>query len=216
MITVPLITGIIVLANPFINLILSDVFLPAAPVLVSLSFFVFLFCLNGPYDSLIRGMDKPSILAKIGIFMCLTVIVLDYLFIPKNGLLSIFGISGPTGAAFATVFSTLVGFFALRLYAKRLTGIKLLQSHTPRQIIASLIMGIILYLLAFRSSIFATIHWHHLLILVGIGIAIYFGLLYLLKEFNKKDLDFFLDILHPKKMMKYVSSELKEKPKKPV
>lgn len=49
----------------------------------------------------------------------------------------------------------------------------------------------------------------------GIGLAIYLGLLFVLREFKKQDLNFFLDILHPKEMLKYISSELKEKPKKP-
>ena len=50
---------------------------------------------------------------------------------------------------------------------------------------------------------------------VGLGLGVYLGILFVLKEFNKKDLNFFLDILHPIKMLKYASSELKEKPKKP-
>ena len=50
------------------------------------------------------------------------------------------------------------------------------------------------------------------MIFAAIGLAIYLGVLYLLREFNKEDFHFFLDIIHPKKMMKYISSELKEKP----
>ena len=52
-----------------------------------------------------------------------------------------------------------------------------------------------------------------LLMFAGIGLAIYLSVLFLLKEFNKNDFNFFLDILHPEKMLKYVSTELKDKPK---
>jgi len=48
----------------------------------------------------------------------------------------------------------------------------------------------------------------------GFGIAVYLGVLFLLREFKKGDFLFFLDIIHPHKMMKYISSELKDKPKK--
>ncbi|GAG43510.1 unnamed protein product, partial [marine sediment metagenome] len=39
------------------------------------------------------------------------------------------------------------------------------------------------------------------------------GVLFVLKEFKKQDLNFFLEILRPKDMLKYISSELKEKPR---
>jgi len=35
--------------------------------------------------------------------------------------------------------------------------------------------------------------------------------LFLLKEFNKKDFNFFLDIIHPKQMLSYIKSEFKNK-----
>jgi O-antigen/teichoic acid export membrane protein len=215
MITIPLIIGIMVLANPIIRIVLTDSFLPAAPVLFILAIYILLICLDSPYYTLITGMDKPSIVAKIGVFTCVINIVLCYLFIPKNGLLSTFGINGPEGAAVAVTLTLLFEYFLLRIVAKKLTGIKILQSYTIRQIIAGLVMGIILYLLAFHTSFFPIIHWYHLAMFIVLGLLAYFAVLLLLKEFNKNDLYFFLDLLHPKKMLKYISSELKEKPRKP-
>ncbi|MCK5636980.1 MAG: polysaccharide biosynthesis C-terminal domain-containing protein, partial [Thermoplasmatales archaeon] len=160
MITIPILIGIMVLANPLINIVMSDAFLPAASVLIILAVFISISCLNSPYSSLIKGMDKPSILTKIGIATCLISIILNYLFIPKDGLLSSFGINGAAGAAGATVISALVGFILLRIAVKKLTGINILQSHTPRHIIAGLIAGIILYYLAFATSLFPSIYWY--------------------------------------------------------
>jgi peptidoglycan biosynthesis protein MviN/MurJ (putative lipid II flippase) len=157
---------------------------------------------------LISGINRPGIAAKIGFAICVTNISLNYLFIPKQGLLSSFGINGPTGAAIATVLSSLVGFFGLRLAAKKLTGIKLLQSHTPRHIIAGLVMAGILY---YTNSLIPLVRWYHLLGFAGIGLAVYLGVLLVLKEFTKKDLHFFLDMIHPKEMLSYIKSELKEK-----
>jgi Na+-driven multidrug efflux pump len=87
------------------------------------------------------------------------------LFIPRDGSLSFLGVNGPTGAAIATLSSSLVGLFGLWLAAKKLTGMRL---------------------------------------------AIYLGLLFVLKEFKKNDLHFFLDLLRPKEMLNYIKSELKE------
>lgn len=213
MIMIPPIVVIIIFVNPLINIMLNSAFLPAAPVLITLAIYAFIFGLNRPYGALITGMNRPGILAKIGFAICATNIPLNYLFIPRWGLLSPLGINGPTGAAIATILSVLVGFFGLRLAAKKLTGIKLLQSHTPRHIIAGFVVGVVLYYLAYRTSLFPVIQWYTLLMFTGIGLAIYLGLLFALREFNKKDLNFFLNILHPKEMLKYISSELKEKPK---
>ena len=208
MVMIPPIVVIILFAKPVIDIMLSSAFLPAASVLITLIIYAFITSLVMPYSSLISGINRPGVAAKIGFAICVTNISLNYLFIPRGGLLSSFGISGPTGAAVATVVSSLVGFFGLRLASKKLTGIKLIQSHTPRHIIAGLIMAGVLY---YVGSLLPLIRWYHLLIFAGIGLAIYLGVLFVLKEFKKQDLMFFLDMLHPKEMLSYIKSELKEK-----
>jgi O-antigen/teichoic acid export membrane protein len=213
MIMIPPIVVIIVLAHPVINIFLSSVFIPAASVLIVLSIYIFIFSLNRPYSALITGMNRPGITARIGLMICLVNIPLNFLFIPHNGLLSPIGINGPTGAAVATLCSVLVGFIGLRYSARKLSGIKLLQSHTLRHIIAGIVMGVVLHLVAIRTSWFPDVYWYFLLMFAGIGLTIYLGVLFLLREFNKNDFNFFLDILHPEKMLKYVSTELKDKPK---
>jgi len=189
----------------------DSAFLPAAPVLIALAIYTFISAIRTPFVSLIGGMNRPGIAAKIGGTICVVNIVLNYLFIPKDGLLSPFNINGPTGAAIATILSISVGFIGLQLAVKKLTGIKLLQSHTPRHIIAGFIMGAVLYYLAYRTLLFPVIQWYTLLVFSGIGLGIYLAVLFVLKEFKKKDLFFFLDLLHPKEMLRYIKSELKSK-----
>ncbi|RLF51316.1 MAG: flippase [Thermoplasmata archaeon] len=210
MIIIPQMVVIIVFVKPVINIMLSDAFLPASSVLITLTIFAFITSLNMPYSSLIAGIDKPGVTAKIGVAICVINITLNYLLIPQKGLFSPFGINGPTGAAVATVLSNLTGFFTLRIAAKKLTGIKLLQTHIPRHVVAGLIMAGILY---YTGSIFSVFRWYHLLSLSLVGLGIYIFVLFLLKEFKKEDLTFFLDLLHPKKMFNYVTSELKDKEK---
>jgi len=221
MVLVPPVIVIIVFVYPVINIMLNSSFLPAAPVLIIMMLYLFMFSINRPYGSLIRGIDRPDLTVKIGLGSCIANIVMNLLFIPKNGLLSnlsigqyVISINGATGAAVATGLSTLVGFFGLRLVSKKLIGIKLFQTHTPRHIIAGLVTGGILYYLAYETSLFPTIHWYYLLMFAGLGLGIYLLVLFVLREFNKDDLKFFLDILRPREMLKYISSELKDDPKK--
>ena len=215
MVIIPPIVVIIIFVRPVINIMLDSAFLPAASVLMILTIYIFIRSLNYPYEALVRGINKPTIAMNIGIVICVLNIILNFLFIPRDGLLSSIGITGPTGAAIATTISLLIGFLLLRSIIKKFVGIRLWQSHTPRHIIAGLVMGGVLYFLAYRTSFFPAVHWYHLFIFAGLGLAIYLLVLLLFKEFKKQDLRFFLDILRPKEMFKYISSELKEKPKKP-
>jgi peptidoglycan biosynthesis protein MviN/MurJ (putative lipid II flippase) len=136
---------------------------------------------------------------------------LNYLFIPEWGLLSPLGINGPVGAATATVLSQLVGFVGLRVAARRLTGIKLMQTNTPRHIVAGIVMGIVLYYL---NSLVPLVRWYHLIGFALVGVAVYVGVLVIVREFKKRDLNFFLDLAHPAGMLEYIKSELKGKTRK--
>ena len=208
MVAIPLITFVIIFPEPIINIVLSSAFLPAASTLAMLAVYVFILSLTRPYSSLIIGINRPDIAAKIGVGMCIVNIGLNYLFIPEWGLLSPLGINGPVGAATATALSQLVGFIGLRVAAMRLTGIKLMQTNTPRHIVAGVVMGIGLYYL---NSLVPLVRWYHLIGFALVGIAVYIGVLVIIREFKKRDLKFFLDLAHPVGMLDYIKSELKGK-----
>jgi O-antigen/teichoic acid export membrane protein len=201
---------IIVFANAVISIMLNSAFLPAAPTLVVLTLYAAIASFMAPYYSLLVGMNKPGTYAKIGLGISLIAIALNLVFIPQWGLLTTVGINGPTGAAVALMVANLVGFVWIRLAAKKLTGIQLLQSHTPRHIIAGAAMGLLLYLVAFRTGFFPNIHWYHFLLFAGIGLVVYLAVLFVLREFTKNDFDFFIELLHPKKMLQYIKTEVKE------
>ena len=216
MIMIPPIVVIIVFSYPMINIMLDRSFLPAAPVLMILAIYSFVSGMKSPYTSLIHGINKPGIGTKVGFVICSLNIVLNLLFIPKSGILSQIiindiRINGPTGAAVATVISSLSGLILLKMYSYRLTSIKFSKKPMFLHIFSGFIMGSILYIIAYKTSFFPNIHWYYLFIFSIIGLGIYIAILYLLKEFKKQDLDFFLSILHPKEMLKYVKSELSNK-----
>ena len=215
MIMVPPVVIIIVFVYPVIKILLSNEFLPAASVLIVLTIYTYIISLNRPYSSLINGMNRPAILTKISLIIVFVNIPLNYLFIPRNGLLSPIGINGATGAGIATVISAIIGYIGMRLAAKKLTDIKLEQTHMLLHIFAGFIMGVVLYFLAFRVLSLEIVPWYLLIMFIGIGVVVYVLVLTLLKEFNRKDFNFFLGLLNPKEMFNYVSSELKHKPKKP-
>ncbi|MBN1860289.1 MAG: flippase [Candidatus Thermoplasmatota archaeon] len=206
MVMIPPVIIFIVFAYPVIGTILSSAFYPAASTLVVLTIYVYILSLTRPCFALCSGINKPIIGAKIGVAMCLITILLNFLFIPRDGLLSQYGVNGPVGASVATVISGLVGFIWFKITVKKMFKIKMKYNHILRHILAGSIMAIILYYL---SSLFITIQWFLLIFFSFIGLAIYVGILYVFKEFNKNDLHFFLNLLKPKGMLNYIKSELK-------
>ncbi|MBU2565591.1 MAG: flippase [Candidatus Thermoplasmatota archaeon] len=207
MVVCPIIVFIIVFRKPVIDVALSSAFYPAAPVLVVLLIYVLIVSLSNPYALMVTGMNRPGLAAKAGFIVCVTNIVLNILFIPKNGTLSIFGINGSTGAAIATAISGFIGLIMFMFLSKRLVGIKI--SKKPLlHMSAACVMGCLLYYL---STLTAFVRWYHLVFFGIIGLVAYLGILYLFKEFTREDLNFFLDTVNPKEMAGYVKSELKRK-----
>lgn len=211
MVMMPPVFFILVFSLPIIRIMLSSAFFPAASVLIVLSFYHLLFGLNIPFQSLITGINKPGLLAKNTIIISILNIILNLLFVPENGALSIVGITGALGAAVATVLSFSIGFIRLRYIAKKHVDITLFPKSLFKHLFAGIVMAIVLFSFDYFILSMIIFRWYHLLFMAGFGLGIYLLVLFLLKEFTKEDFWFYLDILNLKKMVEYIRDELKVK-----
>jgi len=207
MIVFPIVTMIIILAEPIIHILLSDKYLPGVHILQILPLFVLLEALARPYVSKMQGMDMPELVRNRFLIMVSANVILNLILIPRDirslGL-NLFGL-GAEGAAIATVISYVLGLIYIRYKAWRITGLK----GNPRVIlhaIDSIIMGLILWHLLKLTVIS---RWYHLAGIFILGGGIYFGLLVLMKEFRKEDFYFFLDAISPKGMLRYIRDEMR-------
>ena len=162
---------------------------------------------SSPYVSLVSGMNKPFYVAVIGVIVCGTNIILNYLIIPENGILSSFGISGPLGASYTTIISTTFAFIGFLYIARRLAGTNIYHNYIAKHIFAGFVTFISL---VYFSGFIMIFRWYHLFIFFAIDLVVYVAVLYILGEFTKNDFDFFVDLMHPKKMLEYAISEIKE------
>lgn len=208
MLIFPMVIGIVVLAEPTVRILLSSSFYPAAPILMVLPFFVILEALSQPYMYQVIGMNKP-VLARNRILIILGLTVLfDIILIPSNIKsinLKLAGL-GALGASYATVIGYAAGLIYCRYAAWKLAK----NPFNPRillHLIAASIMGLILYGL---MTILPIQRWYILLGYALLGLGIYLLVLFLLKEFTRKDLDFVVDLLNVKKMWKYMKEEIKK------
>ena len=214
MVMFPPVIFIILFSRPIVEIMLDTAYLPGASVLVILTIWVFIRSISLPYSNLLIGINLPKIQALLGVAMCIANVILNYLIIPKDGLLSnivignyVISVNGPNGAALSTVFAGLIVYFGTRWEAKKHSDIKIIQIYYFKHIIAGITMGGVLYYL---NTFIIQFRWFHLISFAGIGLLIYLAVLYLLKEFQKQDFLFFWDIINPKKMASYVKSEMKE------
>ncbi len=189
-----------------IILMLSKSMLSSIPVLQTLTVLYALIVLNYPYNNLIAAMDRTSILGKINMMRALLNIGLNLIFIPVSFMgVSMLGM-GALGAAIATLIAFLITTISLRLSAYRLSG-AVMDPRIIRHLSAALLTSIIFYFLGASWAV----RWYSLALFAMAFIAVYFAILYLMREFKKEDFDMFADALHPKKMARYVNGELRGK-----
>jgi O-antigen/teichoic acid export membrane protein len=208
MLIFPTVIGIVVLAEPTVRILLSASFYPAVPILMVLPFFVILEALSQPYMYQVIGMNKPKLARnRILIILGLTVLF-DLLLIPSNIKsldLKLFGL-GALGASYATVIGYAAGLIYCRYAAWKLAK----NPFNPRillHLLSGCIMGLILYQL---MNLLPIQRWYILLGYSTLGLGIYLFVLFLMKEFTRKDLDFVLDLLSVKKMWRYMREEIKK------
>jgi O-antigen/teichoic acid export membrane protein len=192
---------------------LSAKYIPALHVLQIIPFFILFAVMMHPYESQLSGMDMPKLVRNRMLIMLFINIVLNFLLVPTDiqsiGLYNLPGL-GATGAAIATVISYFISLVYIRYTAFKIVKIKgnyKIAFHG----IAAAGMGIIIYYLTEYTHIIMITRWYQLVIISLFGLAIYYGILYLLREFKKEDFWFYMDTLNIKKMIQYVKEEFKIK-----
>ena len=207
MITFPMVFGIVALAEPAVHILLSDSFIPAIPVFRILPFYALINALTIPYTSHLLGINKPKLVRNRIVIMVFLNLVLNLILIPKDiqslGL-TLVGLSA-SGAAIATVLSYTVGYIQIRIVSWRHSSIKF-NFKILLHLFSASIMGIILYWISINIVIE---RWYELFMVGLFGLGIYFGILYLIKEFTNDDYNFILDTLNIKKMLNYIIKEIK-------
>lgn len=208
MVTIPVVLGAVVFAEPIIHLILSDAFLKGAPTLGVLAINALVSVGYRPYQSMLGGMDRSDLMGWATIVMAVTNVGLNFVLIPADiGVLGIdlFGLRA-FGAAIATLASTVVGWAVFRVYAGRILDLRPQWASVLRQLVAGGVMVGALFWL--DSMVVGLARWYHLGLFGLLGLGIYLGALTLVGGFDRDDLDFFLDMLHPEEMWDYLTDEL--------
>ena len=167
----------------------------------------FIGMLNSAHGSQIYAVNRPDIGAKLTFLGFALSIILSLLLIPQ----SIFGVPlaglADEGAAIAYLAVGIVGFALTRWIVHRLTRTApnlRLGIHLLAVIVTAIAVSLLSLVMPITS----------LVTLIAMGLfayAVFVAALYLLREFRKEDLDYFLDLVNPRKMWRYMREELRSK-----
>jgi O-antigen/teichoic acid export membrane protein len=205
MFSFPVIAVIVIFATPVASILLGTSFGPAGEALQFLAIGTLLGLISQVHATQILAVNRPDLSAKLTILSFAVFLPLLLILIPTSLFgVQLFGLSY-VGAAIASLITAIVNFIALRFVVYRLTG----TGFNPRlniQIFALLVTAGVLILLG-NFHPMSNFLW--LVLYSGLAVAVFFGILVVFKEFTRKDLDYFLEILNVRKMITYIKEEVR-------
>jgi len=237
-VSVPMGVVLILFARPIVQTMLGDEFLSAVPMVRIFAISGLFVAFNIPYFSQIIGTDRPWIYAVIIFIQGFLNLILILILVPKILFgIDMAGVRG-TGAALATLVSSIAGFILVRFVVRRYIVTRTIPYwRIYRIFISGAVMGPALWLLNIlwplenpSRGIEKGLLWisDHISALEpvttnmmdysrGMGIFLYLlaglipyiAMLIVLKELTKKDLKYFLDVINLRKMLSYIRNELR-------
>ncbi len=203
----PIITVIVIFPTECAKVLLNSTLGDAADPMRFLAIATLLSMLNTVHSSQILAVNRPDTSAKLTLLNFLVYGGLLLVLVPVNIVgIRMLGMSF-TGAAIANLIAVVVLLLFTRYTVYKLTG----TSANPRlslHVVAAAASAIWITLL----SDFITISSWPTIIFYGLTSSFVFVVvLYFLGEFKRVDIDYFLDLLSVRKMLSYISKELRQK-----
>ena len=120
------------------------------------------------------------ILGKLWILVAISNIVLNLLLVPYLNIL---------GAAIATLLCYILAFAVTAIASKKTMKLPFNTKELLKIVIASAIMGIVVYMMHPIGII-------NVLISIAVGVIVYFAIILILKAVTRKEIAFFKDLIH--------------------
>jgi O-antigen/teichoic acid export membrane protein len=201
---VPLGVILIVFSHELVVIAFGAEFVPAAPILMGLVANSVLVATFSAYGLVLYAVEKQRYLVFSNAVGLLTLLLVNAVLVPHRiGRLSLPGLGG-TGSAIALVMMTLAGGVVQVWAVKRSAGIDFYWKAS-----IYLVAGGVMYSLMHTGRLMmALTPWVEAVLLTAGGLGIFIGILSLFGQFTRADAQVFLSMLHPQKMLEYVSGEL--------
>jgi O-antigen/teichoic acid export membrane protein len=209
MFSFPVIAVFVIFATPVASILLGTGFGPAGEALQFLAIGTLLGLINQVHATQVLAVNRPDMSAKLTMLSFVVFTPLLFILIPTSLFgVELFGLSY-VGAAIASLITAIVNFIALRLVVYRLTG----TGYNPRmtiQIFAVLVTSAVLLLL---NNFHPMSNFLWLLLYSGAAVAVFFSILVIFKEFTRKDIEYFSEVVNFRKMIGYIREEVRNEEK---
>lgn len=213
MLIFPISLTLVALAQPFIYIFTGPQYESSYVILIILMGWATVKTLARPYSTHFLAFDRTKYFMVTSSTFLITIIITNLICIPDD----IYGVKllglGAPGAAVATLVTSIVNYVVIRYLSSRIIKMKFNRS-IPKHVFAAGIPAIILVLT--QMFLWEVSRFYELIFFAGVAGLMYLGILILIKEFKKADMDFFLDTINMKKMFYYYWEEVirKNKPSK--
>lgn len=206
MISLPITILLIMFPDEICNILLPTV-PKSAEVFGIMAVTNLLLMLNSVDSTQIIAVDRPDITARITLIGFITTAGALFLLVPDSSFLGIgLGLSY-VGAALALLIGRIVSYITTRYVIWHLTG-TIPDWRLVYQLVAGLAVAALLY---FLTMVIAITRWYDLVFYGLVSLGVFVAVLYALKEFTRKDLDYFLDLMDIRAMASYIRDELKSR-----
>ena len=207
MVAFPIVVVVLIFPSQVLVIFFGESFEPAGDIFQILAIGTLLTLLNEIYFSQINAVNRPDLSARL-YFISLSVnILLLLVFVPTSIVgVKMLGLAG-VGAAIARTVSIIAMFLTTRFVIYRLTG----TSMNPRMIVIVMAACITGLIIAFIGGFWPMAYWFGLVVYGILSFGIFATILWLLRELKREDIQYFLNVINPLEMRKYIISEIRRK-----
>jgi O-antigen/teichoic acid export membrane protein len=201
----PIMTIIIVFPSEIARILLGPDFEVAGESMRFLAMAALIYLINSVHRSQILAVDRSELYATITLLDFGTFAFFLILLVPREILgITLFGM-GFSGAALAMLAKSIIMIAVIRVVVRNLTDTS--SNHRVLlHIVAATIAGSFVFIL---SSFHALRGLFDMIAYGLLVIAIFLGILALIREFRKDDVLYFLDIINARKMWDYMTNEVR-------
>ena len=181
LLTVPAAVGMSVLSKPLLYIITTpEIALGGYMVTPFVCLGAIFMGMYGITNNILILEKNTMILGKLWILVAISNIVLNIILVPHLNIL---------GAAISTLICYILAFSVTAIASKKTMRLPFDIKELLKIIIASLIMGIIVYMMNPNGII-------NVLISIIVGVIVYFAIIFILKAVTRKEIAIFKDLIH--------------------
>ena len=207
MIILPMVVVILLFPVETAVIIFGGTFADSGKTLNILSVSIFLSAIATIFITQLYAINEPKKVARIYVTAMLLDAVLLFILVPYEILgVELLGLSY-VGAAIANLITYVLVFGLSIFYASRQIPVKL--DRRPLKYLAGIAAAA---MAAYGLSLLVPVErWYDLVLVSIVSYCVFALVLFLLKELQKRDVDFFMDVVNVKEMISYIRSELKSR-----